>query len=221
LTLLTASDVETTTTTTTPSDDRPPSKFKIGNEWLALPEVFSNLNFAADNTPAPDHDIEGQMALRSTRFWGRIYIDGWPQTIQFFRAHFGAEPPYGRKIFVFAEPRDACGDLENAKLLTSDHVVLANRGRCTFGQKALNVRKTAAAAVVIINNEPGIDHLPGPDAHDVPLSVSSMSQQEGALLEAFYDEGPEENGFGRRMEGYMVPINCEHSGARSVRDREK
>lgn len=210
---MSASDV---TTTQPAGDDRPPSKFKVGNEWLALPEVFSNLDFDADNTPAADHDIEGQMTLRSTRFWGRIYIDGWPQTIQYFRAHFGIEPPYGRKRFVFAEPRDACTDLENADLLTSNHVVLANRGRCTFGQKALNVKKTAAAGVIIINNEPGIDHLPGPDAHDVTLSVSSISQQEGGLLEAFYDEGPEEGGFGRLMEGYMIPINCEHSGARCV-----
>jgi hypothetical protein len=29
-------------------DDRPVSKFKIGDEWLALPEVFSNLDFAGE-----------------------------------------------------------------------------------------------------------------------------------------------------------------------------
>mmetsp|Transcript_22223 Transcript_22223/g.32332 ORF Transcript_22223/g.32332 Transcript_22223/m.32332 type:complete len:459 (+) Transcript_22223:67-1443(+) len=197
--------------------DRPPSMFKIGDDWLALPEVFSNLDFQADNTPAPEHDIDAQMRLRSSRFWGRLYLNGWPQTIQFFRAHFGIEPPYGKKRFVFAEPRDACGpELENAHLLTSDHIVLANRGRCTYGQKALNVKKTAASAIIIINNEPGIDHLPGPDAHDVQLSVGSISQQEGNLLELFYDDGPAEGGFGRYMEGYMVPINCENSGARCV-----
>ena len=38
-------------------DVRHPSMFKIGEEWLALPEVFSNLNFAADNTPAAEDDI--------------------------------------------------------------------------------------------------------------------------------------------------------------------
>lgn len=211
--LLSSADVLTTAPAGN-DDDRPPSKFKIGNEWLALPEVFSNLNFAADNTPVPDDDVEGQMVLRSTRFWGRLVIDGWPQTIQFFRAHFGIEPPFGRKRFVFAEPRDACGDLENAELITSDHIVLANRGRCTFGQKALNVRKTAASAIIVINNEPGIDHLPGPDAHDVALAVASISQQEGGLLEAFYDEGPAEGGFGRLIEGYMIPINCENSGSK-------
>lgn len=122
----------------------------------------------------------------------------------------------GRKTFVFAEPRDACSDLTNADLLTSDHVLLVNRGTCTYGTKAKFAHKTNASAVIIINNEPGIDHLPGPDAHDIQLSVTSIAQQEGQLLEAVYDEGPAEGGFGRRMEGYIVPINCENSGARCV-----
>lgn len=198
------------------TDDRPISKFKVGDDWLALPEVFSNLDFNADNSPADENDIEGQMNLRSTRFWGRIYVDGWPQTIQFFRAHFGMEPPYGRKRFVFAEPREACTDLENAHLISNDHVLLVNRGTCTYGTKAKIAKAAGASAVVIINNEPGIDHLPGPDAHDIDMSVSSISQQEGQLLEVFYDEGPNEDGFGRKMEGYLVPINCEFSGARCL-----
>lgn len=195
---------------------RQPSMFKVGEEWLALPEVFSNLDFTADSTPAKEDDIDGQLRLRSTRFWGRLYIDGWPQTIQYFRAHFGIEPPLGRKRFVFAEPRDACEDLTNANILTSDHVLLVHRGSCTFGTKAKNAMKTNATAIIIINNEPGIDHLPGPDAHDIQFSVSSIAQQEGQLLEAVYDEGPAEGGFGRKLEGYIVPINCENSGARCV-----
>lgn len=196
--------------------ERKPSMFQIGEEWLALPEVFSNLDFAADNSPASEEDVEGQLRLRSTRFWGRLHIDGWPQTIQYFRAHFGTAPPLGRKRFVFAEPRDACADLTNAPLLTSEHVLLVNRGTCTYGQKAKFAQRTNASAIVIINNEPGLDHLPGPDAHDIQYSVSEIPQQEGALLEAVYDEGPADGGFGRRLEGYMVPINCENSGARCV-----
>jgi hypothetical protein len=198
------------------SDERQPSMFKVGDEWLALPEVFSNLDFAADNTPANENDVEGQVRLRATRFWGRLYIDGWPQTIQFFRAHFGIEPPLGRKTFVFAEPRDACQDLTNAHLITADHVLLVNRGTCTFGTKALFSHKTNASGIIIINNEPGIDHLPGPDAHDIKFSISSIAQQEGQLLEQLYDEGPSQNGFGRKLEGYIVPINCENSGARCL-----
>jgi hypothetical protein len=59
-----------------------------------------------------------------------------------------------------------------------------------------------------------LEHLPGPDAHDIQFSVVSIPQQEGQLLEAVYDEGPAEGGFGRVIEGYVVPINCENSGAR-------
>lgn len=196
--------------------ERLPSMFKVGEEWLSLPEVFSNLDFTADSTPAHEDDLEGQYRLRASRFWGRIYIDGWPQTIQYFRAHFGIEPPLGRKRFVFAEPRDACQDLQNSKQLTADHVLLVHRGTCTFGTKAKFAQKTNASAIVIINNEPGIDHLPGPDAHDIHFSISSVAQQEGLLLEAVYDEGPPEDGFGRKLEGYIVPINCENSGAKCV-----
>jgi hypothetical protein len=201
---------------TSAEEERPASMFQVGDEWLALPEVFSNLDFNADSTPASEADIDGQLKLRSTRFWGRLYIDGWPQTIQFFRAHFGIEPPLGRKTFVFAEPRDACTDLTNAHLLTNDHVLLVNRGTCTFGTKAKIAQRTKASGVIIINNEPGLDHLPGPDAHDIQYFVSSIPQQEGQILEAIYDEGPSENGFGRKLEGFIVPINCEKSGARCL-----
>lgn len=202
----------------TGGDERPPSMFKAGDEWLSLPEVFSVLDFAADSSPAEIDDISGQESLRASRFWGRVYIDGWPQSVQFFRAHFGKEPPMGKKRFVFAEPRDACTDLENAEHLTSDHVVLVNRGTCTFGSKAITVSKTKASAVIIINNEPGLDHLPGPDAHDIDFSIVSIGQQEGQNLESFYDEGDKDpiTGFGQELSGHLIPINCENSGARCV-----
>ena len=79
VTLATDNEQNLTASSTSASpetDERKPSMFKIGDEWLALPEVFSNLDFNAPNKPASDDDIEGQMRLRSTRFWGRLYIDG-------------------------------------------------------------------------------------------------------------------------------------------------
>ena len=197
------------------TDERPVSKFQVAtDEWLALPEVFSKLDFAADDSFARADDLEGQSRLRASRFWGRLYVDGWPQSIQFFRAHFGTEPPLGKKVLVFAEPRDACSALLNSDL-SERHVVLVKRGSCTFGTKAVNVRRTPASAMVVINNEPGLDHLPGPDAHDIDLAVVSIAQPEGHLLEAVFDAGPSEPGLspGRLLEGYLVPINCEHSGA--------
>jgi hypothetical protein len=63
-----------------------------------------------------------------------------------------------------------------------------NRGSCTFGTKAKIANKTNATAIIVINNEPGLDHLPGPDAHDIQFSISSIPQAEGQLLEAVYDD---------------------------------
>lgn len=187
-------------------DERKHSMFKVGDEWLALPEVHSVLDFAADTTYAIEEDLEGQLQLRSSRYWGRLYINGWPQSIQFFRAHFGIEPPIGQKTLVFAEPRDACTDLSNANLLTENHVLLVNRGICTFGTKSKVASRTNASAVIIINNEPGLEHLPGPDAYDIAFSVTSIPQQEGQLLESYYDENE-----GILLQGYLIPMNCDRA----------
>lgn len=180
--------------------------------------MYSNLDFTADSTPAAEDDLEGQKTLRDSRFWGRLYIDGWPQPIQYFRAHFGSTPPVGRKRFIFAEPRDACEPMTNGAHITSEHVIIAHRGKCTFGSKAKNAFNTASSGLVIINNEPGLEHLPGPDAHDIPFSIVSISQQEGALLESYYDDGAKDaaSGFGREVYGYVVPVNCENNGARCI-----
>lgn len=201
------------------SDERLPSTFQVGDEILLLPEVFSVLDFGSNGTFPHDDDIKGQMELRNSRYWGRLYIEGWPQTIQYFRAHFGLPPPMGRKQFVFAEPRDACTPLLNADILTEDHIVLANRGVCTFGSKSKIVAETKAGGIIIVNNEPGLTHLPGPDAYEIKLPVSSIPQPEGRLLEAVYDDVPNfadvqaGKEFGRKLEGYMIPINCDDASS--------
>lgn len=72
---------------------------------LLLPEVFSVLD--ADKVKrdfAASGDAKGAAELRATRMWGRLYVDGWPQTIQFLRAHFGEAPPEGPRRFVLADP---------------------------------------------------------------------------------------------------------------------
>lgn len=129
------------------------------DDWISLPEVFSKLDFEADTKFAHESDIKGQIELRNTRYWGRLYIDGFPQTIQYFRAHFGIVPPIGnklllfimnhllfhliigKKIFVFSDPIDGCGDI-NADGLTENHILLIKRGNCTFGTKAKNAFNT-------------------------------------------------------------------------------
>ena len=68
-------------------------------------------------------------------------------------------------------------------------VVLAVRGVCTFGTKANATAAAAAgdgaATLIIVNDEPGNFHAPGPDAHDVDASVNVIPQQDGQALLAY------------------------------------
>jgi len=54
-------------------------------------------------------------------------------------------------------------------------VVVARRGTCTFSAKARAVAAAGAAALVLVNTEDGNDHLAGPDAHGINLSVNIAS----------------------------------------------
>lgn len=40
-------------------NEKKASMFQVNDEWLSLPEVFSNLDFTADSTPASEEDLEG------------------------------------------------------------------------------------------------------------------------------------------------------------------
>lgn len=53
-------------------------------------------------------------ALRDSRPWGRLYVDGWPAPIQYLRSHFGGPAVEGMRPLVLADPLDACGPLRNA-----------------------------------------------------------------------------------------------------------
>ena len=54
------------------------------------------------------------MELRKSRFWGRLYVDGWPQPIQYFLSHFGSPPGLEAQPMILADPILACEPLKNA-----------------------------------------------------------------------------------------------------------
>ena len=165
----------------------------------------SKLVFENSDQKIQDDDIEGQLKLRSSRFWGRLYIDGWPQTIQYFVAHFGLSPPYGQKKIVFAEPKFACEPIQN---LNKDYIVLVHRGNCTFSEKAKFALASNASAIIIINKGSGVEHLHGTsDVRDIQISVSSISETEGTQLVSAYNYLKP----GEYLNGYMVPISCSKS----------
>lgn len=91
--------------------DRPPNLFDVGDgELKLLPEVFSDLSFEnrdfVDNGSAAE-----QKDLRDSRPWGRLYVDGWPASIQYLRSDFGGPATEGMRPLVLADPLDACGPL--------------------------------------------------------------------------------------------------------------
>lgn len=51
-------------------------------------------------------------------------------------------------------------------------MVIAVRGKCTFATKARNAQKAMATSLLIVNNEPGLLHPPGPDGKDLGMSSS-------------------------------------------------
>merc|ERR1712025_1457916 len=97
------------------------------------------------------------------------------------RAHFGDPPPEGTKRLVLADPIDACEPLRNAEEARGA-LVVARRGTCTFGSKGKLVESSDAEGLILVNTEVGNQHVPGPDAHDLPLSVSMIPMIEGELL---------------------------------------
>lgn len=46
-------------------------------------------------------------------------------------------------------------------------LVVATRGKCTFTEKARNVQAASASSLLIVNNEEGNVHPPGPDGKDL------------------------------------------------------
>jgi hypothetical protein len=105
-----------------------------------------------------------------------------------------------QKRIVAAEPHGACAPLENAKE-AKGAIVVALRGNCTFGSKGVHVNDAGASSLILVNNEEGNQHVPGPDAHDLPMSVSMMARREGELVLKSLSQG-------QSLTGAMVPIHC-------------
>ena len=185
--------------------------FQVGEEVKLLPELMSNLDFSPKDH-AKQGDLQAENQLHEKSHWGRIYIDGWPEPLQYLRAHFGLPTPnLHRMPLLVAEPWDACSPL-NILDTSRPAVVLAGRGTCTFGTKAnmtANAFNGTQVTLVLVNNEPGAIHAPGPDAHDVQASVAMISQDDGEhLLESIQRDD-------LSLTATMVPVNCvQHSETR-------
>ena len=73
---------------------------------------------------------------------------------------------------VAGEPADGCQPLQHHEALRGA-VVLLQRGRCTFVQKALHSQEAGAIAVVVVNNQPGLMAMGG-DGCSVGVGIPAV-----------------------------------------------
>lgn len=188
----------------------PGNWFSVNDEQKLLPEVMSKLTFETSDHAAPG-DLEAEEALRTSAHWGRLYVEGWPASMQYLRGHFGEVAPRGALPVLAADPPDLCSSLSDALVTLireKPSIIVAMRGTCTFGTKATFLAEAAGhnaslATLLLVNNEPGNQHAPGPDAHEVQASIAMVAEWEGtALLEELNRT---------QLTASFVPVNCVES----------
>ena len=88
---------------------------------------------------------------------------------------------------VLAEPLDCSTELTNTN--AAGNVVLVERGRVPFVDKATNAQATGATAVIVYNNEDGLPmRMVGDDAA-ITIPVVGISQADGTQLAAAIEAG--------------------------------
>lgn len=104
---------------------------------LLLPESTSVLKYTqSDFVAEAEGDAAGTvgaLTLRDSRWWGRLYVDGWPKALQYYRAHFGAPPPMGQMRVLVADPPTGCGNPYNFEHRNADGTAAAEDGEVEVG----------------------------------------------------------------------------------------
>ena len=158
----------------------PGNWFSVNDEQKLLPEVMSKLTFETSDHAAPG-DLEAEEALRTSAHWGRLYVEGWPASMQYLRGHFGEVAPRGTLPVLAADPPDLCSSLSDALVTLireKPSIIVAMRGTCTFGTKATFLAEAAG--------------------HNASLA------REPARAGARRPRGPGVHSHGRRVGGYCV-----------------
>lgn len=114
-------------------------------EFIAEGEQFSRLTF----------DSKEKERLANETFWGRLYIDSFPDRngVQYFRAHFDSPPPSNFTTFTLADPITLCGDDLSSDAVASESILVVRRGFCSFSQKTLVAQKMGFRGVLFVNNK--------------------------------------------------------------------
>ena len=112
---------------------------------------FSQLTF--------DSDQKRNGTNLESSFWGRIYIDSFPDRkgFQYFRAHYGIAPPIEVTNFVLANPIHLCyaatsvNEEGSPRTDYTNKTLVVRRGECGFYQKSQTAAAYGAQGILIVN----------------------------------------------------------------------
>ena len=182
-------------------DTRKPSMVKLPgrDQMLMLPDRESVLKFEFIRDFAKPDDVETQLEQRHASWWGRLYVDGFPFSMQYLRGHFGQGPKVGPYTLLLAEPVIMCNTiffdpvLENAAKVKElkdqgqDVVLVARRGNCTFGEKSILAEEVGAVGIIFVNDEDGVSHPAAPDVREFngDFAPTMVTRHEGEYLVSY------------------------------------
>ena len=199
-------------------DKRKPSMVKLpGREqMLMLPDRESVLKFDFIRDFAKPEDVETQLEQRKASWWGRLYADDFPFSMQYLRGHFGKSPKMGKYTLLLADPVIMCNTilydpmLDNADKLKElkekgeDVILVARRGNCTFGEKSILAEEVGAAGIIFVNDEDGVSHPAAPDVREFNSDFvpSMVTRHEGEYLVSYMHRN------GGVVKARFVPVAC-------------
>ncbi|CAM9870256.1 unnamed protein product, partial [Hapterophycus canaliculatus] len=145
-------------------------------EITTVKRSTSDIRVERDVTEERLHPL---LEKRNALTYGRLFIDRSASSFEYYLAGFGPSAPVDESHLIWADPRDACGTLANSRSL-SGMFVMAERGRCSFVDKANTVASSNALALVIVNN--------GVDGEDLFRVAATLGGRSGGMEEP---KGPE------------------------------
>lgn len=115
-------------------------------------------------------------------------------SVRDIQSYYSIRAAFGSPIFedssvtsplIRAVPHDACKELDNSDVVKG-HIVVIDRGDCTFAQKAINAERAGAVGALFINNHEGTpftmtDDRYNPSGVNIPLTLLSKDDGQRVL----------------------------------------
>lgn len=157
---------------------------------LAIVIVRRNLVVSAeDNEQAETPAVRISTLANKDRSeaWGSIELLGGGSSYEFVKALFGSSLHCKYEPIRMSEPVDCCEKPDPA--VASGAILLVDRGKCSFADKAFYAQSAGAVGMILINSDQAIPRLPAAfmnvtEEHEpeITIPVTAIRQSAGSAL---------------------------------------